>query len=211
MGILAITFRGPFVFEINKDKDKVNAYAPKCDNHHAAIFTANSEWPLCGRYRNGGDYVYEIVWAGITASAGAIEYPPVDSKLIWDPPPGFTFDAASAYKLPAGGGDMILDAPAGTNIYKSEANFCITLPKPKAIYPVNPAPTEVVTSTPQYKPKAWATGLRFYYEGDLNKPINLIKPGKPSLTKPLSVANLPSLPGYADVDVRYAGRRCRTH
>src|SRR5260221_6616354 len=112
MGMLAITFRGPFAFEITKHK--VNVYAPKCDKHNAAIYTTNSEYPLCGRSRDGGDYVYQIVWSGIEKAHKQIEYPPVDSDLIWDPPPGLKID--TSYPLPVGGGDMILDAPKGSKI-----------------------------------------------------------------------------------------------
>lgn len=176
MGCLAVTFRGPFAFSI--ETLCVNVFAAKCDSHRAAIFTVNSEYPLCGRHRKGGGYVYFLKCDGIKNNLDPIEYI-------------------------SGNEDWILDTPAEKKVDPAQANFCLSVPRPKRIYAVSPASTEVVKGDPTGNFSDYATGLRFFYDCDLGKDIFLVTPEPKDL--PLSLKNLPSLPVYGDLDVRYVG------
>jgi hypothetical protein len=176
---LALTFRGPFVFAV--EASSVNVYAPKCPDHHAAIFTVNNEYPICGCFRKGGDYVYTLSLAGIDTNLGPIAVPNNE--------------------------DWILDAPSGSKVDTSKASFCINVPRPKTVYPISPAKTEVVKNdTAKGDIAQRATGMRFYYDSaDLRKvQISLIAPKPDGDSYPLSIDNLPSLSVYADLDISYA-------
>jgi hypothetical protein len=177
MGQLALTFRGPFVFAVRTSS--IDVYAPKCPGHRAGISTVNDEQPICGRFKNGGSYVYTLSLFGVNSNLGAISFAN----------PGW-----------------VVDAPTGSSVDPSKASFCVNVPRPNQVYAINPATTEVVTgSTPKGQIAQHGTGMRFYYDNvDLSKvAVSLINPeADPPI--PLSISNLPSLPNYADVDIGYA-------
>ena len=177
MGTLAITFQGPFVSSIGDGWVKV--YSPICDNHHAAVFTVDDEYPLCGRAKHGGSYIYKLNGTGIQPNTGTIEYPK--------------------------GRSDILDGPKGSQIEDSQAKFCLMVPIPDAIYGINPASTEVVKNDkPTNTMGLWATGLRFYYyECDLTKLLVLKTPEGEE--RPFSLNHLAAFTDYGDVDIRHVG------
>jgi hypothetical protein len=181
MGQLALTFTGPFVIVL--ETSSVDVYAPKCPDHHAGIFTPNDQYPICGCFRNGGDYVYTLSLHG------------VDNNL--DP-----------ISIPQQTESRIVDAQDGSKVDPAYANFCINVPRPKIIFPINPANTEVVTGqSPTGNPSDRATGMRFYYDcADLSKAVISLIPPPPdgSNALALNIDNLPSLPNYADIDITYA-------
>jgi hypothetical protein len=80
MGWLAVTFHGPFAFQI--EARSVDVFAPKCDNHHAAVFSVNDEYPLCGRHKIGGEYTYILEGTGITNNSGPIDYVDVKNWIL---------------------------------------------------------------------------------------------------------------------------------
>jgi hypothetical protein len=178
---LALTFRGPFVFVLQASS--VDVYAAKCPNHHAGIFTANDQAPICACFKNGGKYVYTLSLSGVDNNLGPI---------------GIGQQTAGRF----------VDAPDGSTVDPSKASFCINVPRPKIMFPISPANTEVVTGqSPTGTLSGRATGLRFYYDcKDLSAAvIKLIPPATDGSTPPtLNIANLPSLPNYADLDITYA-------
>jgi hypothetical protein len=179
MSTLAVTFQGPFVYSIEAHCLKV--YAPKCADHHAAVFTVDDESPRCGRARGGGDYIYELEGSGIQQNSGAIIYP-----------------------NGSGPKHTILDAQSGAQVDTALVKFCIQVPWPKIIYGSNTAYTEVVKSPkPSNNSNDWATGLRFYYDCDLAKPISLKTPERTPID--LSAINLSGFTDYADIDFRHVG------
>ncbi|MBZ5667297.1 MAG: hypothetical protein LAO30_22180 [Acidobacteriia bacterium] len=175
---LALTFHGPFVFDVQPNA--VNVYAPICAGHRAGIFTPNDEYPLCGRHRRGGDYVY-VFDAPVCNNLGKIIYLP-KSK-----------DSSSSTR--------ILNGPSNTNVDKCQASFCISVPRPREIYGLNSSHTSVMKDNADTAP--WATGLRFYYDCDFSRDPYVVLPEKGTL--PLPLADLPSLPDYADIDIQYVG------
>src|SRR2546430_2713824 len=95
MGMLAVTFRGPFAFCMGVES--VDIVAPRCDNHHAAVFSVRRELPLCGRHKRGGEYVYSLQGSGITNNPGRINfYDDALNNQILDVPQGSTPDPSEA-------------------------------------------------------------------------------------------------------------------
>jgi hypothetical protein len=178
---LALTFHGPFVFEVLPSS--VNVYAPICEGHRAGIFTPNDEYPLCGRHRRGGGYIY-VLEAPVRNNI---------EKIIYSPKPKDSRDSSSTPR--------ILNGPPNTNVDPTQASFCINVPRPREIYGINAAQTSVMKDNADAG--AWVTGLRFYYDCDFSTVIQLVTPEKGKLSLPL--AGLPSLPDYGDIDIQYVG------
>jgi hypothetical protein len=176
MGMLGVTFRGPFAFSIQPMC--VDVFLPLCDNHFAWAFTANSEMPLCGRARMGGEYIYLLEGDGIVNNLDDI-----------------TFSS--------GGQTLILSAPSNCSIDASQAKLRVTVPRPNSVFGINKTTTEIVKDKPTGKLQEYATGLRFYYECDLSEDIYMRTPegNRPELL----LNDLPSLPVYGDIDIQYAG------
>jgi hypothetical protein len=182
MGYLAVTFKGPFVFCVGNRG--IDVYAAICDNHHAAVFTLLSEYPLCGRHRKGGDYTYVLDGKGIENNMGDIEYHEDPNKSV------------------------ILDAAPGCNVDINQASFCVSVPRPLAVYPISPTNTEVVRSEPIGHLNNYATGLRFIYNCDLTQPVSLLSPCLNSQRGPdmsFDFGDPPKLTRYADMEFRYVG------
>jgi hypothetical protein len=178
METLAVTFKGPFVFSLNERR--VLVYAPICENHHVAIFSVDNEYPLRGRARYGGDYVYSLDGAGIMPNYGPIKY--------WD----------------HGGTDGILDGTPGAQINPTQAKLCISVPLPEIVYGTSIATPEVVTGgSPRATTGRWATGLRFFYTCELNKPITLTAPE--GSTEDFSPNGLGAHVSYFDIDIQHTG------
>lgn len=152
MALLQISFYGPFVYDFSyPENGVVQIFAPKCAGHQAGIFSAKTEHPLRGRPQYGNQLIYSL--------AGSV-FDPYD----YEPP-----------EL-CGCRELILNIPP-TNPpqdYKA-ASFCLEVPMPAYVYPLNPSPDlEVVTTgTPCGKLRRYATGLRFYYEAKLSQIITL--------------------------------------
>jgi hypothetical protein len=179
IGTLVLTFHGPFVYHIQASA--VDVYAPICANHRAGISTANAEYPFCGRQRNGGDYTYVLDAAGLQNNYGNIKY------------------------AGAGGSKCnILALPPDKTVDKSQARFCLTVPRPTQIYGVNATTTSVMQDNSKGERKNWATGLSFYYPCDLTKYVSLITPEKSSVDLSFD-SDMPSLPNYAGIDVQHVG------
>jgi len=176
MGMLGVTFRGPFAFSIQPMC--VDVFLPLCDNHFAWAFTANSEMPLCGRARMGGDYGYLLKSDGITNNLNNIAYSSSGTTLILSGPPKCPIDP-------------------------SQVKLRMTVPRPDSIFGINAANTEVVKSTPTGTLQNYATGLRFLYRCDLSKSITMRTPE--GSERDLDLDGLPSLPDYGDIDIQYAG------
>src|ERR1700743_951444 len=102
-GTRAITFNGPFVFSVQKDH--IDVFAPKCDEHLAGVFWTTGEFPIIGLSRNGDGQTYIISGSGI--------------------PPNGSPTQISYLPVPPGGNGGILAAPAGTNAVTSFAYFHI--------------------------------------------------------------------------------------
>ena len=183
-GTLEISFYGPFFFDMRRevrDKCYVAVYAPKCPGHKAGIFSAKAEAPLRGRRRSGDALIYNL--------SGDVFLKPD----LTDPP---TFDTHLGYLNISGKGNPSCKA----------AHFCLHLPVPKYVYPINGSPpVEVVQQavpTGAYL-NQYATGLRFYYDADLDGTLLASCSGKSiGFNSPFdNILNLP----VADVYVRYSG------
>ena len=180
---LAISFRGPFVFEV--DDKTVNVYAPRCEGHTAGVFTARNEYPLYGLYKSGYRYTYELCARGISPNPNDIIYLP----------PSTSSDGA------------FLDAPADCDINPQLVYFRIVLPKPVIMYGLNTT-TAAVVGAPNAELLDWATGARLYYECDFSQRITLRPPfGSEVDITPPSSADDPTtlLPAIGDIDFEYRG------
>jgi hypothetical protein len=178
MEMLAVTFKGPFVFSLKERR--VLVYAPICENHHVAIFSVDNEYPLCGRARKGGGYVYSLDGPGIKPNSGPIKY--------WN----------------HGGSDCILDATPDAEVDPTQAKLCISVPLPEIVYGTSLATPEVVTGeSPRATASAWATGLRFFYVCELDKPITLTAPE--GSTEDFSPNSLGAYVSYFDIDIQHSG------
>lgn len=148
MGILQLSFYGPFVYDFTYDRASTLIFAPKCSGHQAGLFTAKTEYPLRGRPHYGNELRY------------VLSGPAFDNQ----------YDQAEF----CDSGNLILKVPSEGQDYE-EANFCLQVPVPEFVYPLNPSPdVEVVEGgTPKGNLSRYATGLRFYYEADLTKLVTL--------------------------------------
>lgn len=184
MGTLQFSFHGPFLYRFSRGQ--VEIYAPKCRDHAAGLFTAKNELPLTGRHRRGNSRCYRV--------DGPIFTPPANtlSPLFHDP--DNTILAVSATARPS----------------FHQAHFCIVMPVPQVVIPLLPNDVEVVDNstnppgTPTGALVRRATGLRFYYEADLSKVLNVSLDGSPA-SPWVSDFDAPDLGHpFADAEIRYA-------
>jgi len=165
MGVLSITFRGPFLVVIPQPKGgvsggTVDVYAPRCVQHLGSVFYGDGSLPLHGRHRAGDAQQY--VLSGPAANSGKISFQwntrlseasPILSPESHAPGTAYTLNAADAY-------------------------FRITVPRPKIFYATNLVrDTEVVLEgTPRQSFPYWFTSFRLYYDWDLTTPVQLNPP-----------------------------------
>ena len=181
MGTLQLSFHGPFLYRF-MDKE-VEIYAPKCPRHAAGLFTAKKEFPLTGRHRMGHGRRYHIQGPVFVAQ------PPAARHRLHDP------------------GKTILDASKAAKPAYAQAYFCLVVPVPQVVVPLIPGDVEVIYSSgssPTGKLSSHATGLRFYYQADLSKPVTLVLDGAKAASW-VADFDAPDLGHeFADVEVRYA-------
>jgi len=179
MGILEISFYGPFVYLLHKDP--IEIYAPICPQHKAGIFTSVDEFAMPGRAHMGSSYMYMLASKAIHPGCATIDNP------------GDVFDASSAgAKLTSNP-----DAPY----------FCLTVPKPRNIFGMNLAPVEIVPpgQAPKFELKKRATALRFYYECDFGSPVTVTPPWIDNDQNNWILGfHRPHNAAHADIMVRYA-------
>jgi len=205
MGVLTITFRGPFLVVIPPPQGATASttaeiYAPKCADHRGSIFYGDGSLPIHGRHRAGDGQQY--VLTGPPAGTGRI-------SCQWNT----NLATASPILSPETHAPGTAYTPALANAY-----FRITVPRPKIFYGLNLVrDTEVVTqgSARQNFPY-WATSFRLYYDWDLTTPIQLKPPvnagstacyitppvGKPAAGSP---GGWLPLADSGDIEVRFQG------
>jgi hypothetical protein len=173
MGMLSLTFVGPFVFVVPTAKggspsSTVNIYAPKCQGHLGAVYYGDGSYPLSGRFRTGGSHQYTV--GGVDANTGNISFQ--WNSALFSTSPILSPESQTP------------KTPYTPNF--SDAYFCITAPRPKIYYALNIVnDTEVVTSgEPAGNFSNWSTAFRLYYDWDLKKPISLQPPKYGSVAPP---------------------------
>ena len=153
---LEITIYGPFAYEIKEDR--LWLYAPKCEDHEAAIFTIINESSLPGFGEERQD------------AMGAVPVPPEKAKM-------------PTYKLVGIPGNMnckVWDYPQilPAKLVSPDYRHCflrLDLPAPYAILGINPTQDVLIYKEGLPGPgQSLATGVRLYY-----KQVNLDSP--PSL------------------------------
>lgn len=183
MSILQLSFHGPFLYRFAPNH--VELYAPKCPGHTAGLFTAKNEIPFTGRHRYGNGRRYEITG-------------PVFGSPATQPP---------QFHDPDG---TILDASKVAKPVLHKAHFCLIVPLPQIVYPLQPHEVEVVdnSTVPPGQPtgslKRRATGLRFYYQADLSKNLMVTLDGS---NAPAWIADFDATAlghDFADAEVRYS-------
>jgi hypothetical protein len=210
MGMLSLTFRGPFLVVVppptgGVPSPTISIYAPCCDQHLGSVFFGDGSYPIFGSLMKGNELVYTVSGAdnGLVTNPGKISYQ-------WDWSLGNTDitlspDNPAAPQNPA--------APALSNAY-----FCITVPRPKIFYALGAVPdTEVVpnnASATNVFPN-WATCFRLYYDWNLTTQINLTFPVNAGgqtkgITPPAgSIAGAPGtwlpLADSGDIEFQYNG------
>jgi hypothetical protein len=181
MGILEISFLGPFAYLFAPASNSIDIYAPKCPGHRGAIYSAVNQHPLRGRDSHGTDYTYVLSSPGITPGQGMID---------------------SSTNL------LKTHSPLSP---QADPYFRLNVPMPALIHGINQDPVEVLqsaASTPKGNPIPTVTSLRFYYVYDLVSPITLTKPLCGPNPWTLNFI-YPAVPGsttidHADLTVRYA-------
>jgi hypothetical protein len=165
MGLLSLTFRGPFLFVVpppvaGAPAPTVTIYAPKCDSHLGSVFFGNGSHPIFGNAQNGSTQKYAVI--GVQPNTSRISYQwdlgTTNRSMILSPdsmvpPPPYNPNLASAY-------------------------FSITVPRPKIFYALNSVnDTEVVTgAAPTGNYPNLLTAFRLYYDWDLTTLIQLQVP-----------------------------------
>jgi hypothetical protein len=146
---LQISFFGPLLYRLQATQ--VQIYAPQCTDHIAGMFGANNEAPLIAQHRHGDKRCYRV--------GGRVFAPPNPLPLPWMYDPQNTILDATKYGKPS------LDT----------AGFCLTVPQPQIICPLNPTKVQLIDDSGSI-PLSWtprATGLRFYYAADLTQNLTL--------------------------------------
>ena len=214
MGMLSITFRGPFLFVVPEPiapgtpASTVTIYAPACAGHLGSVFFGDGAVSLYGSKQGGQYQTYEVSGgtpapgnSGLVTNTGAISYQ-------WDAEKTAT--------------SMILspdDPPISYTPALSAAYFSITVPRPSIFYALDAVlDTEVVTvgSAPtQSFDKYWMTAFRLYYDWDLVTSIDMqppanVSPNPTSITPPAGTLQ-GALPGWqalsdcGDIEFQYQG------
>src|SRR5215472_14306635 len=133
MGMLTLTFRGPFLFVVpppagGAPSPTVNIYAPVCDQHLGSVFFGDGSLPLYGNRRSGSAMQYSVL--GPAANVGPITFQ-------WNP----RLSANPAFISPD-----LQNPPVPTNLNPGLAYFVVTAPRPKIFYALDVVrDTEVVT------------------------------------------------------------------
>jgi hypothetical protein len=184
MSTLQLSFHGPFLYRFTRAQ--VEIYVPKCPGHSAGLFTVKNEIPLTGRHRQGNSRCYRITGPVFTPPS------PLPACRFFDPE------------------STILDAPKAAKPAFHISHFCLVVPIPQTVVPMNPNDVEVIDNAtdPPGKPtgvlRRQATGLRFYYDADLSKNLMVTLDGA---TAPAWIADFdaPALGhDFADAEIRYA-------
>lgn len=184
MGILQLSFHGPFFYRFTPAQ--VEIHAAKCAGHNAALYTAKNELTLSGRHRHGHTRRYRM--------SGPVFTPPNPSRptRFHDPD------------------ETILDASKAAKPALHSAYFSIVVPVPQIVVPLLPSEVEVVdnSTNPPGEPRGAlirrATGLRFFYEADLSRNLTLALDGSSSATW-ISDFDAPALgQDFADAEIRYS-------
>ena len=150
MDTLQISFFGPFLYRFKATQ--VEVYAPKCPGHTAGIFCTKNEAPLPGQHRHGDTLAYRVQGPVFTPPA------PLPYPKIYDP------------------AKSILDVSSVIQPALDKASFCVIVPTPQTVTPMNPTLVQVIdesTATPTTSYLKRATGLRFFYDADLTKAMTL--------------------------------------
>jgi len=142
VGILEISFYGPFAYFVNPNRQFLDIYAPKCPGHRASISSPVHQLPIRGRSCNGKTYSYSLRSKGITPGKGKFD-----------------------------GSTRILRTKSSLSA-KADPFFRLTVPTPSLIHGIHSDRVEVITSgSPTGQLSDTATSLRFYYIFDMASPI----------------------------------------
>ena len=205
MGMLTLTFRGPFLFVVPPPTGGVpsstaDIYAPVCSQHLGSVFFGDRSLSIYGNPQNGSAMQYFV--RGVPANSGAISFQ-------WN----IALSANPIFASPDS-----LTPPVTAMLNPKLAYFRITVPRPKIFYALDAvSDTEVVTSgTPTNTFNTLLTAFRLYYDWDLIAQITLTTPPSVSAapftitppagqTHPGSPAGFLPLADSGDVEFEYEG------
>jgi hypothetical protein len=206
MGMLTLTFRGPFLFVVppptgGVPSTTVNIYAPVCDQHMGSVFFGDGSRPINGNRQNGSSMQYVI--QGPAPHTGLISFQ-------WNP----LLSGDPAFICP----DMQVPS-VPTNVNPRLVYFYIIAPRPKIFYALDlVSDTEVVTgASPCNTFPVLLTSFRLHYDWDLKTAILLKAPtsvssGAPFVITPPAGDPHPGAPvGFlplgdtADIEFQYEG------
>jgi hypothetical protein len=205
MGMLTLTFRGPFLFVVpppvgGAPSPTVSIYAPVCDQHIGSVFFGDGSLSIYGNSQNGSAMQYAV--SGPVANVGPISFQ-------WNP----RLSANRAFISPD-----LQNPPVLANVNTKLAYFGITAPRPKMFYALDLVrDTEVVTgAAPTNTFNVLLTSFRLYYDWDLTTAIFLQAPPSVSAV-PFSItppagnppagapANFLPLADAGDIEFEYEG------
>jgi len=205
MGMLSLTFRGPFLFVVPpangaNPSPTVDIWAPICDEHLGSVFYGDGSYPIYGNGQNGRVMKYAVM--GVTPNGGAISFQ-------WNP----LLSATPIFVSPD-----TEAPPVPTNLNLKFAYFGITVPRPKIFYAMNSVKdTEIVKNgTVANIFPVVLTAFRLYYDWNLTSPVSLQTPPSvsafPFIITPPAGPTLPGSPaGFlpladaADIEFEYEG------
>lgn len=205
MGMLTLTFRGPFLFSVppasgGAPSPTVDVYAPICDQHLGSVFFGDKSLSIFGNPQNGNAMQYFV--RGIAANPGSISFQ-------WN----FGLSTIPIFVSPEA-----FNPPVPSNLNPKFAYFRITAPRPKIFYAMDAVTdTEVVTTgTPTNVFPTVLTSFRLYYDWDTIAQIILTPPKSVSdspfaITPPAgqphpgSPASFLPLADTGDIEFEYEG------
>ena len=172
MGMLTLTFRGPFLFVVPPPtgatpSTTVDIYAPVCNQHLGSVFFGDKSISLFGNPQSGGGMQYTV--RGVAANPGKISFQ-------WN---------VSLSLNPAFISPDSVTPPVAAALNTKFAYFRITVPRPKIFYALDiVSDTEVVLAgAPTNTFNPLLTSFRLYYDWNLAAQI--------TLTPPQSVSAIP--------------------
>jgi hypothetical protein len=207
MGMLTLTFRGPFLFVVPTPtggvrSQTVDIYAPACEGHLGSVFFGGGSYPIYGRCQQGDSQTYSV--SGVNPpKSGIISYQ-------WD------FDTFGT--SPIVSPDMLGNPPQYASKFP-DAYFHINVPRPKVFYALDiVGDTGVMGLDNAVLPFPFhLTAFRLYYDWDLVTPIKLLAPStvKPANTfytvtppvggPPAGMPNWLPLADAGDIEFQFEG------
>jgi hypothetical protein len=205
MGMLTLTFRGPFLFVVPPAtggvlSPTVDIYAPICSQHLGSVFFGDRSLSIFGNPQNGSAMQYVV--RGVAPNPGVISFQ-------WN----FGLSTNSIFVSPDSS-----TPPVAAKLNPSFAYFRVTAPRPKIFYAMDMVTdTEVVKSgTPTNTFNSLLTAFRLYYDWDAITQITLTAPPNVSavpfaITPPAgqphpgSPASFLPLADTGDVEFEYEG------